>query len=152
MKYKKIIEEILEVYNINASEFAEKIDVQRSSISHILSGRNKPSLDFLIKIKEVFPELRWDYLLLGQKPMTLSEESSINKRESEKEISRSADDEQEEVSLPLQAPSLFDKITEDVDPNNTESEIDNPKTKKLSKIVKKIVWFYTDNSFEVFEA
>ena len=152
MKYKKIIEEILEVYNINASEFAETIDVQRSSISHILSGRNKPSLDFLIKIKEVFPELRWDYLLLGQKPMTLSEESSINKRESEKEISRSADDEQEEVSLPLQAPSLFDKITEDVDPNNTESEIDNPKTKKLSKIVKKIVWFYTDNSFEVFEA
>ena len=40
---------ILDYYNLTSSSFAEKIDVPRSSISHLLSGRNKPSLDFILK-------------------------------------------------------------------------------------------------------
>ena len=45
---------ILDYYNLSASSFADKIDVPRSSISHLLSGRNKPSLDFIIKVETAF--------------------------------------------------------------------------------------------------
>ena len=48
---------IIEYYEISAAIMAEKIEVQRSSISHILSGRNKPSLDFVLKILKAFPEV-----------------------------------------------------------------------------------------------
>jgi transcriptional regulator with XRE-family HTH domain len=44
-------------YYLNASAFADKIGVQRSSLSHLLSGRNKPSLDFILKIVDVFPDV-----------------------------------------------------------------------------------------------
>ena len=57
---------ILEYSGFTASEFAEEIDVQRSSISHIISGRNKPSLEFIVKIKNRFPEISWDWIILGK--------------------------------------------------------------------------------------
>ena len=46
------LKEILESQSISASEFAKKINVQRSSISHILNGRNKPSLEIVTKISQ----------------------------------------------------------------------------------------------------
>ena len=60
------LEIILKHYGLSASVFAEKISVQRSSISHILSGRNKPSLDFLDKVLQVFPEIDLVWLLSGK--------------------------------------------------------------------------------------
>ena len=57
------LEIILKHYGLSASVFAEKISVQRSSISHILSGRNKPSLDFIDKVFQVFPEIDLVWLL-----------------------------------------------------------------------------------------
>ena len=54
----KRLETIFEYYGLTASLFADKINVQRSSISHLLSGRNKPSLDFILKVIENFPEVK----------------------------------------------------------------------------------------------
>lgn len=59
------LQEIITHYDLSASAFAEKISVQRSSISHILSGRNKPSLDFINKILEAFPEIDLVWILSG---------------------------------------------------------------------------------------
>lgn len=61
----KRLEIILEYYSLNASSFADKIGVQRSSLSHLLSGRNKPSLDFILKILDVFPEVDLYWVLNG---------------------------------------------------------------------------------------
>lgn len=60
------VEKILKHYGLSASAFAEKISVQRSSISHILSGRNKPSLDFIDKVLQAFPEIDLLWLLSGK--------------------------------------------------------------------------------------
>ena len=60
------LELILKHYGLSASVFAEKISVQRSSISHVLSGRNKPSLDFVLKIISSFPEVELYWLLNGK--------------------------------------------------------------------------------------
>ncbi|MCC9043770.1 helix-turn-helix domain-containing protein [Myroides sp. M-43] len=59
------LEFILHNYDYTASSFADKIGVQRSSLSHLLSGRNKPSLDFILKINDAFSELSLEWLLKG---------------------------------------------------------------------------------------
>jgi len=59
------LKSIMEYYEISAALLAEKIDVQRSSISHLLSGRNKPSLDFVLKILKEFPDVELYWLLNG---------------------------------------------------------------------------------------
>ncbi len=62
----KRIEKILDFYGLSAAAFADKIDVQRSSISHLLSGRNKPSLEFVLKVVDAFPEVNLYWLLNGK--------------------------------------------------------------------------------------
>lgn len=65
-EFTKRLEKILSHYGLSASAFAEKIGAQRSSISHLLSGRNKPSLDFVMKILTSFPEINLYWLLNGK--------------------------------------------------------------------------------------
>ena len=60
---------ILTHFNISATRFADEIGVQRSSISHILSGRNKPSYDFIVKVLEKYPSLDSLWLLTGKGEM-----------------------------------------------------------------------------------
>ena len=60
------LKKILEYHQLTASLFADKIGVQRSSISHILSGRNKPSLDFILKVTNIFSDVDIYWLLNGK--------------------------------------------------------------------------------------
>jgi len=57
---------IMDHYQLSASAFAERIQVQRSSISHLLSGRNKPSLDFVMRVVKEFDEVELYWLLNGK--------------------------------------------------------------------------------------
>lgn len=59
------LEEIMQNNQLNAAAFAERIGVQRSSVSHILSKRNKPSLEFILKVYNAFDEVELDWLLFG---------------------------------------------------------------------------------------
>ena len=68
---------IIRAKNLTATQFAEMMQIQPSNVSHLLGGRNKPSLDFLIKLKEVFPEYSFDWIILGKKPITISDRSSL---------------------------------------------------------------------------
>lgn len=60
------LEKILNYYGLSASAFADKIAVQRSTISHLLTGRNKPSLEFVLKVVKSFPEVNLYWLLNGK--------------------------------------------------------------------------------------
>lgn len=64
--FTKRLQKVIDFYGESASSFAEKIGVQRSSISHILSGRNKPSLDFVLKVLSSFPEVELYWLMNGK--------------------------------------------------------------------------------------
>ena len=64
--FSKRLQKVIDYYSESASSFSEKIGVQRSSISHILSGRNKPSLDFVLKILSTYPEVELYWLLNGK--------------------------------------------------------------------------------------
>lgn len=74
------IDQIIQEQQLSSAAFADAIGVQRSSISHVLSGRNKPSLDFILKILEAFPHISPDWLLFGkEKPSSPTPASDTKK-------------------------------------------------------------------------
>jgi len=60
------IEQIIRSKNLTPSRFADEIGIQRSGLSHILSGRNKPSLDFIQKILNRYPDVDIEWLITGK--------------------------------------------------------------------------------------
>lgn len=74
--FAKRLEKIMDFHGLSASSFADKIGVQRSSISHIISGRNKPSLDFVMKVLSEFDEVDLYWLLNGKGSFPSKSENS----------------------------------------------------------------------------
>ena len=122
-EFSKRLKIIIDYYEISATVLAEKIEVQRSSISHILSGRNKPSLDFVLKVLKAFPEVELYWLLNGV-------------GEFPKQIARNISPPISEVSKNLTSENLIK--TDSVE--NTNSEIE------------RIVIFYKDGTFKNYTA
>ena len=127
---------------MNASSFADKIGVQRSSISHLLSGRNKPSLDFVMKILDIFPDINLYWILNGKGNLLKDEGDFLETFQSKKE----------EDHAPILTPDLasekkMEPETEVAISKNKSAEIQN--SKKDSEIFK-IVLFYKDGTFKDF--
>ena len=140
----KRLEIILDYYNLSASAFADKINVQRSSLSHLLSGRNKPSLDFIIKVIEVFPEVDLYWILNGKGTFPKSDKNlSVH---SDK-IELSSDE--------INTPDLFSTVQTNSKTSPVNNEIEK-KTNSLSnsevKTIERIVIFYTDGSFKNYQS
>ena len=128
------IEKIRSNHQLSAAAFASKIGVQRSAMSHILSGRNKPSLEFLIKIYEAFEEVALDWLILGTPTPTDQTNKSylFDSTEAENEYQQ---------TRPITYP---------------KSEIMKPQKQSListeeSAPPKEIIYLYGDGSFERFK-
>lgn len=85
-EFVKRLEKVIRYYGLSASSFAEKIGVQRSSISHILSGRNKPSLEFTMKVLSSFPEVDLYWLLNGKGTFPKQEEETTENTEMPKQV------------------------------------------------------------------
>ncbi len=128
----KRLEIILDYYNLSASAFADKINVQRSSLSHLLSGRNKPSLDFIIKVIEVFPEVDLYWILNGKGSFPKSENVVPTILEMENKSSSNANTETNpELDLfsseeKIVSPTLSDRnaIESFKSENNSDEEIE----------------------------
>ena len=180
MEINERITKVLEYSGFSASEFADEIDVQRSSISHIISGRNKPSLEFVTKIKNRFPELSWDWIILGQGEMLQNNsalstsESKINLEEenSSPDLFTLIDEDyknevfvQENIQnetlreLNKSFPSPRKEILSDsqqLDIQENISEVQSIVNETVTNInteskIKKIVFFYENGKFEAFE-
>lgn len=126
MELKNRIIEIMEKSGLTPSEFADKIEVQRSAISHITSGRNNPSLEFLIKIKNSFPEIDTDWLIFG-----IEKEEEIE----DKNLENSTD-------KILQA-SLFESEEKEI---STEEK--KHSSNRSNKNLIRALLFFDDGSFE----
>lgn len=144
------IKKFIDAQNLSSSAFANEIGVQRSSVSHVLSGRNKPSLDFVIKIKERYPEVNLDWLLSGKGGMISSKRIETEFKPIEKtEIIV-------EVEKPAQSSFEFnEKSVEEPKFSFEENQLmkDEPSTyygSKKEKKIKKVILLYFDNTFEEF--
>lgn len=65
MNERERLEFLMRCHNLTPSLFADKVGIQRASVSHILSGRNKISLDIVVKINRVFPDASFEWLING---------------------------------------------------------------------------------------
>jgi transcriptional regulator with XRE-family HTH domain len=74
---------IIESRNLTASKFADEVGVQASSISHILSGRNKPSLEFIQKVLNTYPDINYEWLISGKGTMHKEISQSTELKEAE---------------------------------------------------------------------
>ena len=162
------ISKIIKYSKLSASEFADEIEVQRSNISHIASGRNKPSLDFLIKIKEHFPAIQWDWLILGQGEMLVEEKEVPGeslKPTSLPDLFSLINDEnfgitESEDSILKQNVSEEQIGVYNVNKINTgdSQRLEHTENSKINQVtdnqeikVKKIVFFYENGKFESFD-
>lgn len=68
---------LLKAKNVSARQFAEEIGIQPSGMSHILSGRNNPSLDFVMKVVKRWPEVNINWLMFGKGEMYASVPLSV---------------------------------------------------------------------------
>lgn len=130
MSLNERISKVIEYSNLTSSEFADEIDVQRSSISHITSGRNKPSLEFIIKIKSRFPEILWDWLVTGEGEMLKSDLKETKVLELEPEEIH-----EEEKNKTTSLPDLFTMMNDDEDFGIEEDEIEHPKTSQRESFI-----------------
>ena len=76
LEFANRLKTVMEYYGLTATALADSITIQRSSISHLLSGRNKPSLDFVLKILQKYPEVELYWLMNGNGSFPKKEETS----------------------------------------------------------------------------
>ena len=136
---KERILEFLKTENKTSAQFAEEIGVQPSGISHIISGRNKPSLDFILKMLEKYAYISTDWLLFGRGSMFKEPQMAdlFSGQDLEKpEISTENGLKEQDSQFPESNPDLIinDKISE--------------KPVHLVPQVSKIVWFFENNTFK----
>ena len=154
------IKEIMTKEKLTSQRFAQKIGIQPSAVSHILSGRNKPSLDVIQKILNTYKYLNPDWLLLGTGPMLRKEPvpSPTNNQHVEVKMS---------PNKPQMASLFSDEMMDDTkyrkenrsNLQQTEKvfvpplpiQIDQKQEPKMTpekRIVKRIIIYYSDNTFE----
>ena len=134
---------IMEREGLTPSKFAESIGIQRSAMSHIISGRNNPSLDVLLKILERFTYVDSDWLLFGKGEMirehVLTEPNLItNMLENRPNVQVVAENRKEigvETPVNIQKQPVVEQVI---------------CQEKPSKNVSKIMIFYSDNTFDTF--
>ena len=141
----KRLEIILDYYNLSASAFADKINVQRSSLSHLLSGRNKPSLDFIIKVIEVFPEVDLYWILNGKGNFPKSENVVPTVLETEKKTPSQPIVENTNSEL-----DLFSTVEKRITSTLSESNpVESIKTENNShEEIERIVVFFKNGTFK----
>lgn len=131
------IAHIIRAKNLTAAEFAMQLGIQPSNISHLLAGRNNPSLDFVKKLKETFPEYSLEWIIFGKGPITVSEPFA----ESVSNVKTPKPQSHEELRETKIEKDLFD-LSMDV-PQKPQS------TSPTDVMLTKMIMVYSDNTFEV---
>lgn len=137
---KNRITQLINSEGLTSSKFADTIGVQRSSISHILSGRNNPSLDLIQKIIANFPQINVDWLVSGKGEMYRNQENTslFDLTEEENQVDENP------VIQPAQPPKLKKETVK------SSAEHIDMNVFKGNKRIEKVVVFYTDKTFSEF--
>lgn len=132
------LEFVIKHYELSAAIFADRIGVQRSSISHLLSGRNNPSLDFVVRVMDKFPEINFNWFVKGKGEIFLKDFIEL-------------------PQIKNNTPTLFDQVLESPKESfksNSSKVQSEPNLTTISSIDKKIkpidkiLVLYKDGSFD----
>ncbi len=125
MSIKARLQLVMKMNNLSNAAFADKIGVQRSSISHVIAGRNRPSLDFLEKTLKAFPRVDAHWLITGEQSKLKPQQDIVDTDVEATSTSSAAN---------TGAPDV--------------QERDEKATAKGVQIIERIVVFYTDGTYE----
>ncbi|PLX14622.1 MAG: hypothetical protein C0597_09755 [Marinilabiliales bacterium] len=138
--------QFLSANNLTSTKFADEIGVQRSSISHILSGRNKPSFDFIEKMLIAYPDLDAQWLITGKGNMYSNQPSLFNDSKNqlndqeltsrESNISNLSSDNEEKMESEREIVRL-----------SKEDEISSVKSNSIDRVI----IFYSNGSFKEYK-
>jgi len=135
------LQQFLSAENISQSQLAEILGVARASVSHILSGRNKPGFDFILNMTNRFPALNIEWLISGKGRMYTTPTTTLYDPHSAVE----------------EIPSQINFVEEIQDFPETVQETPRPKVNTLDnktqqtinqRSISKILVFYTDGTFQ----
>ena len=161
MDEKERIEKIMQQEEMNSAVFAAEIGIQGSTLSHILNGRNNPSLDVLKKILNRFRTISSDWLILGVGSMYRSEKQSQTPTlfdSIDENVYKSGDSDsktdEKKASQSLFIQQIKSPVAETVSeiPQEPTIPVNYPSVESVSKSVKKIIVYYTDNTFQEFDS
>ena len=135
---------IIENENISYSKFADHIGIQRSGISHIINGRNKPSLEVVQKILETFDYINTDWLLFGKGSMKNNENSEIQRDLFTQNTDKTTDNKEDIKDI-----NNINLISKEIIDNSPDKNKLEPSTEAnySKKKIEKIVILYSDKSF-----
>ena len=158
MDLKDRIEKIMQNEAMNAVQFASEIGIQGSTLSHILNGRNKPSLEVMMKILKRFDYINSDWLIFGEGPMNRTERQSKTPTLFDSQdlsntntVNYTQKTEQKIESLQShfqQKPEQKEIISESVNSKIPEENKIAPIV--IEKIIKRIIVYFNDNTFQEF--
>ena len=140
---KERIEQIMKYYGLTATQFAVEIGIQRSALSHIMSGRNKPSLDFVLKTKQRFSEINTDWLLLGFGKMVGGKQSIT-----EEKYNQTGSTGKNETIVKSENPVPYGKNT---DKTSGLIEKSSSEVTDANADIDKIVFFLKDGTFKIYQ-
>lgn len=142
MKYEKL----------SSSRLAEILGIQPSSISHILSGRNKPSFDFLVKILRRFPTLNPDWLLLDSDQMYRQSDESAALKDNQviAPISTSTIQAGSSEYRQNNSPNDSSVANNNSTKRTTPTELPFTNNQNVNKTIERVIVLYSDKSFEAF--
>ena len=142
------INQILQREQLTPSRFAEILGVQPSSISHLLSGRNKPSFDFLEKVLLRFPSLSPDWVILGNGPMYRHESSGATPPGEQPTNLFPPPESGQHVVASMdvqQTPLTPEPKTSTREPASNDTRLPLPSTQ--GKSIERVIVFFTDKTF-----
>lgn len=151
MKFSKQLQKIMHHFGLSTTELADKILVPKATISHLISERNKPSLEFIMKLHTTFPTLNLEWLIYEKEPFLVTEihQKTIEKNQNETDVL----DEILEIETvnEIENENESENQKEEIEPKNINQNItENPKNilSFQSKEIDCIVIFYNDGSFK----
>lgn len=150
------LKQFLEMESLTPTRFAEMMGIQRSGISHLLSGRNKPSFEFIQRMMNTFPSLNYEWLILGKgKPYkgqfiannSYRESSRINEGYSVPEPVTDEND-MDKQDYTAEAAVNQDNTSKNNTPEPSENHVLTNYPSSPKRTISRITIFYSDGTFE----
>lgn len=138
-------------FELSTTELADKIMVPKATISHLISERNKPSLEFIMKLHTTFPTLNLEWLIYEKEPFLITEIHQKSFVKDQNEATFLNEISEDETVNKIENDKEIKNETEEIEPKNSNENITENQENILSFHSKKIdciVIFYSDGSFK----
>lgn len=131
------IQQLIKELGLSPSQFADEIGVQRSAMSHLVSGRNNPSLEFVMKTLKRFPQVNTEWLLTGSGAMTGSEKAVEQVKVTSPELFK---------EIP-ELPPVREEVKVPYEKTGPAKPLKPKKESSAEKEIERIIIIYNDRSF-----